>query len=284
MPIHDQTYRRYGGRRDRGRGSAWLVIARNGILTIVRKQRCSWACCSPPGSRSSSARSSIYFSTQLPAGLAASHDRRSASATFLECSRTSRLHHHGVGGRGPHRQRQARQRPADLPVEAAHAHRVHHRQAGDPRRVPARRDAGAGAPAARAAGGLQRAASRSCGRTSTCSRRSPLFAFLQVLLAAFTMLALSSISKSSRYVAILYAGVFFFSRRGLRRSSTRSPAAAACRGCRCPRTCARSATSSSGCSRATRRPRRSRCSPMIVVIGLSAWVLERQVRGVEVVS
>jgi ABC-2 type transport system permease protein len=35
-------------------------------------------------------------------------------------------------------------------------------------------------------------------------------ALLQVLLATFTMLALSSLSKSSRYVAILYTGVIFF--------------------------------------------------------------------------
>jgi ABC-type transport system involved in multi-copper enzyme maturation permease subunit len=33
---------------------------------------------------------------------------------------------------------------------------------------------------------------------------------VQVLLATFTMLALSSLSKSSRYVAILYAGIIFF--------------------------------------------------------------------------
>jgi ABC-type transport system involved in multi-copper enzyme maturation permease subunit len=35
-------------------------------------------------------------------------------------------------------------------------------------------------------------------------------ALLQTLLATFTMLALSSLSKSSRYVGILYAGVLFF--------------------------------------------------------------------------
>jgi ABC-2 type transport system permease protein len=34
--------------------------------------------------------------------------------------------------------------------------------------------------------------------------------FLQALLATFTMLALSSLSKSSRYVGILYAGIVFF--------------------------------------------------------------------------
>jgi ABC-2 type transport system permease protein len=35
---------------------------------------------------------------------------------------------------------------------------------------------------------------------------------LQVLLATFTMLALSSLSRSSRYVGILYAGIIFFTK------------------------------------------------------------------------
>jgi ABC-2 type transport system permease protein len=38
-----------------------------------------------------------------------------------------------------------------------------------------------------------------------------VFAFLQVTMVAAAMLALSSLSKSSRYVAILYAAVIFFS-------------------------------------------------------------------------
>ena len=37
-----------------------------------------------------------------------------------------------------------------------------------------------------------------------------LFALLQVLLAAVTMLAMSSLSNSSRYAGILYAGIVFF--------------------------------------------------------------------------
>ncbi len=37
-----------------------------------------------------------------------------------------------------------------------------------------------------------------------------LYSFLQVLLAAFTILALSSLSNSSRFVAILYTGAIFF--------------------------------------------------------------------------
>lgn len=39
-----------------------------------------------------------------------------------------------------------------------------------------------------------------------------LASLLQVLLASFTMLALSSLSKSARYVAILYAGLIFFTK------------------------------------------------------------------------
>ena len=45
--------------------------------------------------------------------------------------------------------------------------------------------------------------------------------FLQALLATFTMLALSSLSKSSRYVGILYAGIIFFSAAVLSRTRLR---------------------------------------------------------------
>ena len=38
-----------------------------------------------------------------------------------------------------------------------------------------------------------------------------VFTFIEVLLVATTMLALSSLSNSSRYVGILYSGVIFFS-------------------------------------------------------------------------
>jgi ABC-type transport system involved in multi-copper enzyme maturation permease subunit len=37
MPIHDQSYRRYGGSKARP-GSAWSVIARAGIMTMIRKR------------------------------------------------------------------------------------------------------------------------------------------------------------------------------------------------------------------------------------------------------
>jgi len=37
MPIHDQSYRRYGGSKA-SPGSAWSVIARAGIMTMIRKR------------------------------------------------------------------------------------------------------------------------------------------------------------------------------------------------------------------------------------------------------
>ena len=38
MPIHDQSYRRYGGQRERP-GSAWSVIAWSGIRTLITQRR-----------------------------------------------------------------------------------------------------------------------------------------------------------------------------------------------------------------------------------------------------
>ena len=53
-----------------------------------------------------------------------------------------------------------------------------------------------------------------------------VFAFLQITLASATILALSSLSKSSRYVAILYAAVIFFTQAiyGVMYAVTRSSA------------------------------------------------------------
>src|SRR6476646_9344327 len=53
-----------------------------------------------------------------------------------------------------------------------------------------------------------------------------VFAFIEVALASSTMLALSSLSKSSRYVAILYAAVIFFTQAvyGVLYAVTRSTA------------------------------------------------------------
>jgi ABC-2 type transport system permease protein len=110
-----------------------------------------------------------------------------------------------------------------------------------------------------------------------------LFSILQVLVASTTMLALSSMSKSSRFVGIMYAGVMFFTSalfnavRGITgRSSLAwlSPPAA---------------LEQLGDAIFRMPPRYDLPVPLALVavvglIALSGVVLERQVRGVEVVK
>lgn len=110
-----------------------------------------------------------------------------------------------------------------------------------------------------------------------------LFSLAQVLLASTTMLALSSLSKSSRFVAVMYAGLFFFTTalfnalRGITGRSSfawLSPTAA---------------LEQLG-DVIFRLPPRYQLAPslagLIVVslIGASLYVLSRRVRGVEIVT
>ena len=108
-------------------------------------------------------------------------------------------------------------------------------------------------------------------------------AMLQAILATFTMLALSSLSKSSRYVGILYAGIIFFTAAiyGAMRAITGST---------------RLSWLSLGANLTQvvdvifrLKPRYATPWPvsLIVILGLVALsisVLERRVRGVEVVT
>lgn len=110
-----------------------------------------------------------------------------------------------------------------------------------------------------------------------------LFSIIQALLAAFAILALSSLSKSRRFVSIMYAGLVFFT-------------AAMCQALR---------TITGSRAWAVLSPEdtldviadaifRVRGQPAIpvplavlsvaVLIGASMWILERRVRGVEVVA
>ncbi len=110
-----------------------------------------------------------------------------------------------------------------------------------------------------------------------------LFSLLQVLLASTTMLALSSLSKSSRFVAVMYAGVFFFTTalfnalRGITGTSAfawLSPTAA---------------LEQLGDVIFRLEPR-YQLSPalagltVVIVIAASIWILMRRVRGVEIVT
>jgi ABC-2 type transport system permease protein len=110
-----------------------------------------------------------------------------------------------------------------------------------------------------------------------------LFSLLQVLVSAMTMLALSSMSKSSRFVGIMYAGLIFFTAaffQALRGITGRSSWA----------WLSPTDTLEQIGAYIFRVDPPYQLSPVvaiatvIVLIAGSAWILERNVRGVEVVK
>jgi ABC-type transport system involved in multi-copper enzyme maturation permease subunit len=110
-----------------------------------------------------------------------------------------------------------------------------------------------------------------------------LFSFIEVLLASSTMLALSSLSKSSRYVAILYTGVIFFTQAvyGVLYVATRSTAFSWLS--------FSSNLAQIGDVIFRQTPKYDTPWPVsllmiVLIIGLSGVILERRVRGVEVVA
>jgi ABC-2 type transport system permease protein len=110
-----------------------------------------------------------------------------------------------------------------------------------------------------------------------------VFSFVDITVAAATMLALSSLSKSSRYVAILYAAVLFFTQAvyGVLYAVTRSssfswmsvPAILTQVGDAIFRQPSRYDT-----------PLPVALLMVVLLVGVSAAILERRVRGVEVVA
>ena len=110
-----------------------------------------------------------------------------------------------------------------------------------------------------------------------------VYALLQVSLATFTMLALSSVSKSPRFVGIMYAGVIFFGDAifGILKFVVNASAASVV-----------SPTQSMAqigdvIFRVPPRhdaPASLSLLVVLVLIGLSIFVLERRIRGVEVVA
>jgi ABC-2 type transport system permease protein len=110
-----------------------------------------------------------------------------------------------------------------------------------------------------------------------------VFAFLEVTLASATMLALSSLSKSSRYVAILYAAVIFFTQAiyGVMYAVTRSTSLS---------WMSFSANLAQIGDVIFRQPLKYETPwpvALLVIVGLiaiSGVILERRVRGVEVVA
>jgi ABC-2 type transport system permease protein len=110
-----------------------------------------------------------------------------------------------------------------------------------------------------------------------------VFSGLKVLLAAFTILALSSLSKSSRYVAILYAGAYFFSHAvfGVIYAITGSTKMA---WLSLPGNLNQLGDIIFRLPPRYSTPAVVSALAVAVVIGASTWVLERRIRGVEVVQ
>jgi ABC-2 type transport system permease protein len=109
-----------------------------------------------------------------------------------------------------------------------------------------------------------------------------LFAAIQVFLSSFTMLALSSLSKSRRFVAIMYTGVVFFSAamyQALRQITGRSWAWLSPQD-----TLDVIADAIFRVARPPGIPVPAAFIAVVVLIALSIWILERRVRGVEVVA
>jgi ABC-type transport system involved in multi-copper enzyme maturation permease subunit len=110
-----------------------------------------------------------------------------------------------------------------------------------------------------------------------------LACLVRVLVASFTMLALSSLSKSTRYVSVLYTGVIFFSEAvyGVMRLVTGSTRVAWIS------ISGNFDVVTDGIFRQTPRYETPFIVSLLVLLGLiavSVSVLERRVRGVEVVS
>ena len=280
MPIHDQGYRRYGGGKD-ARGQAWLVIARAGIRTMVARRlflalllvswvRFLYECIrvylttnfgqfSVLATTAQTFREFLEFqevfvffiTIYVGAGLI-SNDRRANALQIYLSKPLTRFEY--VAGKA-----------ATLAVFLLGV-----------TWVPA----------------MLLLVIQGLFAGSFAFIREHLFllpaitvyAFLQVMLATFAMLALSSMSKSARFVGIMYAGPDLLHRRDLRdaevpgegqqRLAGLADAESGAAGRRDLPRAAATRHAGRGVAAGDRRPAR----------GVSIVILERKVRGVEVVA
>ena len=110
-----------------------------------------------------------------------------------------------------------------------------------------------------------------------------VFSAAQVLLSAFAMLALSSLTKSRRFVAIMFAGIIFFTAAMYQalRSITTSSAWAFISPEDVLDVIAAAIFRSPG---TTAIPAAAAILVVAAIIGASIWILERRVRAVEIVT
>ena len=279
MPIHDQSYRRYGGNRE-APGAAWLVIARVGIKAALSKRLCLWVML---GAWSQFFVRSVVF--YLSANFPSMDILAPSVQTFRQFFEIQWIFvffvtvYVGSGLIANDRRSNALQIYLSKPLT-----RVEY--------VTGKLGVlvffllGVTLLPALALLLVQVMFSASLSFVAENLFLLPaitLYALVQVLLAAFSILALSSLSNSARYTGILYAGVVLFSNAVFRVvqgfTSTTELAWLSFQ-----------ANQDQIGDVIFRLPTRFE-SPwfmsalmILVVIGLSAWVLERRVRGVEVMT
>jgi ABC-2 type transport system permease protein len=279
MPIHDQTYRRYEGKRQ-PRGGAWAIIASAGIRTIIRKRLFL----------------GLLLLAWLPFLIRAVLIYASISYPQLSILNTTRETFHSfldqqgffvfmitiwVGSGLIAKDRRANALQIYLSKPLTRAEYI----AGKLMVLGAFLLMVTWLPA------MMLLLLQMLFAGSFTFIRANLFlfpaitvyAFLQVLLISFAMLALSSLSKSARYASVLYAGVYFFTAAvfGVTYAATGSSAF--------------SWLSFDASLRQLgnvifRQPPQYDTPwevSLLVVLGVMAlclWVLDRRVRGVEVVK
>ena len=208
MPIHDQSYRRYAGGRTRP-GMGWTVIARAGIMTMIRKRAFlglllfAWI---PFVVRAVQ----IYLSSNFPQ-MAMIAPTAQTFREFLEQQEFFVFVvtiYVGAGLIANDRRANALQIYLSKPLLRSEY------IAGKAATLFAFLMLVTWVPAIL----LLLVQVMFAGSFAFLSKNLFLFpaitvgSLLQVLLATFTMLALSSLSKSSRYVGILYTGIIFFTK------------------------------------------------------------------------
>jgi ABC-2 type transport system permease protein len=279
VPIHDQGYRRFLGRRE-GRGNAWLVIAATAIRTMLRNRKflalliVAWA---PFIVRAFQ----VYFSTNFSqiAFLAPT------AKTFREFLEQQSLFvffvtiYVGAGLIANDRRANALQIYLSKPLT-----RVEY-IAGKATALVVFLLFVTWVPALLllVVQVLFAGSFAFVGKNLFLFPAITVFSFVQVLVATFAMLALSSLSKSSRFVAVMYAGVILFTDaiQGMLWLMTRSSAASII---------SPSASINQVGDVIFRIPPRYdtpwllSLAMVFVLIAGSVLILERRVRGVEVVA
>ena len=280
MPIHDQGYRRYGGRRE-PHGRTWLVIARAGIMERLRERRflalllLAWAPFVVRGVQ-------LYLAANVPQAASFLEATPNMFREFLDQQSVFVFFitiYVGSGLIANDRRANALQIYLSKPLT-----RVEY-VTGKLVTLAAFLVFVTWVPAILLLL-LQVLFAGSFAFLRANLFLVPaitLFSAIVVLLSTFAMLALSSISKNRRFVGMMYAGLIFFTAgmyqalRGM--TGTRlwawiSPedvldvvAAVIFRGAGTPSI-----------------PMWAALLDVLVIIALSIWILERRVRGVEVVT